>query len=619
MLLPIALGAAVLARNGTATLAVDDVKPGMKGYGLTVFRGQKPERFDVEVIDVLHNFRADQDLILVRTRHPILEQAITVAGMSGSPVYLEGKLAGAYAYAWPYGKEQVAGVTPIANMFAEIDRAIHPELWRALGLPTAHLAARDGAAHSTRAPRFAGLPTYRPSQKHDAFSALRMAARKAGVSGGGAASDTGRGPQPAATPLLLGGVTEAVTDTLEPLLDPFGLVPMQTGGAQRLGSGDERAKPPRYRDGGAIGVQLIRGDVTATAVGTVTHVADRRLVAFGHPMMNQGQTALPAATARVLHVLASQRRSFKIAEAVEPLGTLVHDRQAGIVVDTELRAPTIPLRIHLKDVPAAPRNEWHMELANHRVLTPALAFTGIMNALSAAVAEQSDVMFTAKTRVTLADHGTVEIEDVGHAGHGMDNARALSSLRLFDLLDVTYGNPFEYTQVRGIDVELSLRYGREVSQIIDASTASEEVDPGETLDVYVTVRPFGKPARVETIQVPIPYSAAGEEIEIVIQPGDDVTLEPPKPTGVSDLIQIVKSGYHSTSLVASVQLPSPGLRMYGQVVRRLPGSAWDSLQRQNQAERAAVFPTFEHHAMDVGTVLYGDAKLKLKVREQRRH
>jgi hypothetical protein len=106
----------------TTTIAVDEIRRGMRGYGLTVFQGETPERFDVEVIDVLHNFRPSQDLILVRTNHPVLMNAPTVAGMSGSPVYIEGRLAGAYAYGWPFGRDPVIGVTPIASMMAEMAR-----------------------------------------------------------------------------------------------------------------------------------------------------------------------------------------------------------------------------------------------------------------------------------------------------------------------------------------------------------------------------------------------------------------------------------------------------------------------------------------------------------------
>ena len=131
--------------------------------------------------------------------------------------------------------------------------------------------------------------------------------------------------------------------------------------------------------------------MTATAIGTVTHVARRRLVAFGHPMMNAGEVGFPTATARVLHVLASESRSFKIAEAADPLGTLVHDRQSSIVVDTRLEAETVPVSIHVEGVPDARRTEWQVEVASHRVMTPMLVLAAIANAVRATASDQTHV------------------------------------------------------------------------------------------------------------------------------------------------------------------------------------------------------------------------------------
>src|SRR5690606_35332000 len=152
--------------------------------------------------------------------------------------------------------------------------------------------------------------------------------------------------------------------------EPLGRVRLQAGGGGR--SRPSAGDVTEFVDGGAIGVQLIRGDVNATAIGTITHVAGRRLVAFGHPMMEAGELGLPTATARVLHVLASESRSFKIAEAIEPKGTLIHDRQAAIVVDSNLAASTVPVSLRLRGLEGAPRTEWSMEVASHRVLTPVL-------------------------------------------------------------------------------------------------------------------------------------------------------------------------------------------------------------------------------------------------------
>ena len=168
-------------RQKLDTISVEHIKPGMTGFGLSVFRGTKPERFPVEVIDVLHRFRPGQDLILVRTPHPLLNETKAVAGMSGSPIYLDGKLAGAYAYGWPFSTEPVVGVTPIANMLAELARPLDPTIWRILGpLPNkAEPIAQLRHGTPSQPPHTQGpLPAYRGQEPRDALWATRQLAKQ---------------------------------------------------------------------------------------------------------------------------------------------------------------------------------------------------------------------------------------------------------------------------------------------------------------------------------------------------------------------------------------------------------------------------------------------------------
>ena len=592
----------------------------MTGYGLTVFRGTEPERFDVEVIDVLHGFRPDQDLILIRTPNPILDHAHSVGGMSGSPIYLDGKLAGAYAYGWPFGRDPIAGVTPIANMLPEMDRPFRPDSIPGIR-PLAGLRGRG--ARSQRADRsnrrrssrgLAGLPAYR-GDRTDAFGPLRAhLARRPPVAEGRM--------RPAATPLMLGGFTDEVATVLGNELEGLGWVPLQGGGGRRARRRTPRANPeqrPHFVDGGAIGVQLVRGDVSATAIGTVTHVGTgRRLVAFGHPMMNAGELGLPTSTARVLHILASVARSFKIAEAEEPLGTLVHDRQAAIVVDTGLEAPTVPMRLKLNGLVQPPRTEWNVELASQRLLTPMLIFSTLANAIKASSSDQTDVMFTARYTVTIDGMDPIRLEDHGYMTSGPGDIRALSRLRLFDLVEIAYGNPFQQSRLRNIDLELDLTFGDETLTIVEAAVASTEVDPGSTVDVRVRLRRFDQSEIIRTIPVQIPERLAGEDVKIDLTPGHQVSVEHPVPRDMQDLVNRVYQSYDARSVVAELKMPSRGLRFPGHVVRSLPRSALDALQRQSGTEPGNPFVTQVRQSVDVGQVVYGSADLTLTVRERPR-
>jgi len=622
-----------LARGASPTIGVSEITPGMKGYGLTVFRGERPERFDVEVIDVLKNFRPDQDLILIETHHPILEQALTVGGMSGSPIYLDGRLAGAYAYGWLFGKEPIAGVTPIASMLAELARPVDPEIWKALGtLPRAALPtprrkagrAADAAAEGSRSTRpslarLAGLPPQLGLEHTDALWPLRQHARALGLAPGTRRDepDLPRYGRPtlvsATTPLLLSGLDERVAKLLGDELEPFGLATLQAGGGGAAPKSAPQA-PAHFVDGGSIGVQLIRGDINATAIGTVTYVEGKRLAAFGHPMMNAGQPALPTCTARVLHVLASQQRSFKIAEALTPLGTLIQDRQAAIVIDTSLRADTVPMAIRIHGVPDAPRKEWNLELAAQRMITPMLAMSALINAVTVSAGDRSDVMVDATSNVWISGHGKLTVNDRRWAPVGA--AGALSQLRLFDLVDVAYGNPFEDTRLERIEVDVNLRFARELVEIIDARVHASEVDPGRDLNVYLTLRRYGRPEETRLVTVPIPARAAGQKIEVAFDAGPSVDLERPTPDSLDQIFDNVRLGYPGTSMVVSTKLPTQGLRMRGHVVRDLPGSAYDTLQIGADAQRGLPFSTAMRTELPMGDVVYGSARLFLDVRSE---
>src|SRR5262249_50904632 len=255
----LALGASVPLARGDAkapTISVDEIKEGMKGYGLTVFHGTQPERFDVEVIGVLHEFRPGEPLIVIRTPNPRLDIVKTVHGMSGSPIFLDGRLAGAYSYALSqFPIEPVAGVTPIDLMLTEMRRPIPPGFWpleRAAPLPVGRQAPLRPAAHAS-AETFDGPPGTYDLQTH----ALQLAGRTA---------EPASGVRPAATPIMMAGVTDHAAAALRKLLAPLGLDAEQGGG----GDAHDPAAPAHFVNGGGLGVQLARGDLSLMGLGTAT-------------------------------------------------------------------------------------------------------------------------------------------------------------------------------------------------------------------------------------------------------------------------------------------------------------------------------------------------------------
>jgi hypothetical protein len=574
-------------------MSVAEIRPGMRGYGLSVFRGTEPERFDIEVIDVLENFRPDQDLVLIKTPHPLLERTGSVAGMSGSPIYIQDRLVGAYAYGWSFGKDPIAGVTPIANMLKELDRPIRPVLGPPLPLAKRAVPPREAASRHER---------------RDAFWALSRRAEQG--------SAQGAAFQPAATPLLVGGMTGPVAELLREKLAPLGLHVLEAAGGAR--KRPHEASPAGYVEGGSIAVTLVRGDIQATGVGTVTHVDGKRVIAFGHPMLDAGEAHLPTATARVLHVMASERSSFKIAEALRPLGSLVHDRQSAIVVDTDLTARTIPVRIQLRGLGELPRDTWQVEVASHRLLTPSLVLSALSSALGAAVNDTADMMYRAESVVTLRGHGPQRVVDEGFAPLGVAQASALARLRLFDLIDIAYANPFEKAEIERVDISLDLRFGRDVTELVGAQLSEAEIDPGQPARVVLSLRPFNGEIEQRVVEVPLPATLAGEHIEIEILPGSQARLEQPVPQRLSDLLQIARSGLPSTSLSIHVQRRGRGISLASHVVKNLPGSVVDLFSTSRDTARSPAFVTEERTTLPMGRIMSGSAKLSLEVRKEKR-
>ena len=594
----------VNAQSAPGFIHVDEIRPGMKGYGLSVFVGSEPERFDVEVIDVLHQFRPNQDLILIRTPHPLLDRARGVAGMSGSPIYLDGRLAGAYAYGWSYGIDPVVGVTPIANMLAELERPVRLEMF-----PGARPLRRRPSAKTTpqRPPkeRLAGLPPFRGEHEVDALSTIRALKEKRTL------TKAPIGLHRASTPIMLGGLHDSVAHMLAKELEPLGFVATQAsvGGSSNRG-------PKHFEPGGAVAVQLARGDIAITGVGTVTHVdSGGRVLAFGHPMMDAGATGLPTATARVVHVLVSQSRSFKIAEAAHSLGALVQDRQPAIVVDPDIEAASIPIRVKVNGVEGAPKTEWHVEVASHRIITPTIVFTVIANAIKSTAGDATDVIFRAKSKIGIEGHGVVSLDEQGFSPTGAASGAVFSQLRMFGLMEAAFANAYETSRVTSIDLELDLEMSRQVFQISDASVAYDEVDPGEEVPIYVRLRRVDQPDTIRAVKVRVPEAAAGKTVRVAVIPGNNVAVEQPRARSLGDLIERANRRYPATSVVVALQMPTRGLRFEGHVVDSLPASALNSLQLVSSTENSKPFVTQSRTEIQMQQVVIGGANLVLRVRE----
>ncbi len=614
----IGAGVATAAADPPDVMPLSDVKPGMKGYGLTVFSGTTPEKFDVEVISVLKNFRPSQDLILIKTpNHPRLDAARVVAGMSGSPIYLNNKMIGAYAYGWIAGVEPIAGVTPIRNMLDDLARPI-PKVVMPGGAAPLPAAAIDAAkpktadastttpAGATKSPRmYAGS-----AEGYDLATHAKQIAAKSATA---LAPPQGVGLQRASTPLLLGGVSTTSMKIANDLLQPMGFEPVQAGGG---GSGKPAADAPtKFVDGGAIGVQLIRGDMSAMGLGTVTRVSGDKLVAFGHPMMNGGIESFPTAIAKVHWILASFQRSFKLGEASRPMGALVNDRQASIVVDTAATAMTIPMVMKIEGVDGAPKTTWNMEVTHDKFMAPMFAAVALGNAVETTTAERRDMTWRATSKLKLAKYGTLTFDDFGSGDGGQPGPEDFIRGRLVRAMGSLMNNQWEDVKVESIEMTMRVTFEREVSLLKGTKLLDPELDAGQSARIELTLLPYGGKPETKTISVPIPAELAGRDVDIEIAPGYEIEKAQPSPSSVAELVSILPNMMHDgESVVATIRLREAGATFAGKLASRLPAGAVDTLRSASDSEGPEMFASVTHHVVPMKRFVVGRDTVRVKVR-----
>ena len=559
-------------------LPVRAIKKGMKGYGLTVFEGTRPERFDVEVIDVLENFRPKQELILIKTIHPRLDVTKIVAGMSGSPVYIDGKMIGAYAYGWTFGVEPVAGVTPIRAMLDDLARPLPPTL---RGSPL-KLLPEPGAEKARSRASLGQL-----GSGSDLGYDVRAHARAlAGADGGGAALTT------VSTPLLLSGFSPGALGVAREVLEPLGLLPLQAGGS---GSATARPSQGGFVDGGAIGVSLVSGDVSGMGLGTVTRVEGDRLVAFGHPMMGLGVTSLPTCEARVLWFMASQMRSFKMGEEGAARGTLVNDRQSSIVVHQDAKPRTVPVTLRIEGEPGAPFSDWSFTVAHDRFATPAFLGMAIGSGLEAAAAERRDVTYTLRTRLEFDGFPALEFEDYGSSPTGTPGTSELMESDFLRAVGAAYNNPWQDVALARVDVVAKLRFARDVAVLRAVELLTPEVDPGETVRIRVLLEPHGKPRETRVLSVTLPIELEDRDVTLEIAPGYDVARPLAPAENLAELLANLQNPTEAPqSLVVSYDSGQTGAAYHGVVADGLPAGALDRLSSSRSSLSVSRFESSRH-------------------------
>ncbi|HVV49602.1 MAG TPA: SpoIVB peptidase S55 domain-containing protein [Polyangia bacterium] len=588
-----------------AIMPLADVKPGMVGQALTVFQGTKPEPFKVRVVAVMRNFLPKEDVILIRAEDPRVEFSGIVAGMSGSPVYIDGKLVGAVAYAWSFAKEPLGGVTPIESMLAERrrPRRIPREVFAA-GAPRDQqiIAAEGMGPRVPAAVRSALASTGAGFEAPDAF------ARGLGLP----PITPGAGNEPrlirASVPLSVSGFSPRTVGELGDALRPTGLVPLQAGGGRKLG-------PPaagHVEPGSAIGVELVRGDMSTVATGTVTYVNGSDVLAFGHPLFGIGEVYLPLVDAEIYTFLPSLSQSFKMSAPLNEVGTLVQDRPACIMGDLDARTTMLPVDVRVTGPGVEPRL-FHAEVARNRRLTPMLASMVVGNAIADAEPDVTDMIVTVTSKVGVKGFAPLELRDQIFSPEGV-SSHALASSRGLKAVGELLFNPFEPVVLDRMDVDVRVEFRRDVAEIVGVALPTQEVHAGDTVDMRVTMRPYAGSEYVETVPVIIPRTVAGQTLKIEVSSGAAVKPDMPAAETLPVYMDNLRKAYSASAIVVTLQTPDDGASLRGRLISGMPASALDTLRSGNQTARAGTYHIADRTVFPARQLVSGKEDLTVAVR-----
>ena len=491
-----------------AIMPLDQIHEGMKGTALTVFQGVKPESMDVEVLGVMRNVNGPKgDIILVRLHGTKPEYTGVVAGMSGSPVYFDGKLAGALAFRiGEFSKEPIAGVTPIEEML-EINALDHS---------SARSSARGSARDRAQSPASASLRASSP----DTTSPNQGGATQTASPGETAALPTQSYSNyltPIETPLVFNGFSDETLQRYASQFAAAGIVPVMG-----IGSASDRKQPEPIEAGSAVSAVLVRGDMDIAATCTVTYVDPERLLACGHPLLQFGEVDLPMTKATVLATLPSPLNAFKIVNTTETVGAFVQDRQNGIMGVPGRESKMIPVTVAMHSVGehGTATKEFHYEILNNARLSPLAMMATVFNALHGTNEYGEDITYRMNGVLSVKGYPEVTLRNMFAPQDNGQPAAALAAASIGERFGRIYSNPFDAPDVQGVRLDFDLVRERRSARLEAARTDMTEARPGDQIMVETVIRPYRGERLVRQIPIRIPTSTSKGTLRILVSDGD---------------------------------------------------------------------------------------------------
>jgi hypothetical protein len=607
--------AAVLACAGVAHAGPPEIYPlskvqrGQTGYGMTTMAGTTPERFTFEIVSVVHNFLPKQDIILVKSDDPKLAITGFWQGMSGSPLYLDDKLLCAFSYGFRFNKVALGGCTPLEYMKKDGD-AFRRATVRASAnggpktVQAASASLEDWRRLTPTVDAGAALAALGPAHKSWLLSAPLPSPVSHGI-------ETDGQTMQASVPLSVAGFSAPAFGALEKLFGDSDVVPVRAGGTSTIPT---EGGPKQFVMGGSIAVELIRGDMSAAAVGTVSYVDGAKILAFGHPMFQSGETYAPVATAIVHTVIPSAQSAFVMASAANEIGSLVQDRQSAIMADTGLRSPTIPVDITIVSTSGthSDKGTFHVELLDNKFMTASLAGAALQNAVNYYLPDHEDVTARVESSVRIKGQQPIEFVDYLYANDGA--ASVMGAVRGLRVLVPLMLNPFAPVTIEHVDIKVDLRFEANFGEIKEVRVPAAELVAGERNTVQVRMSTWDGKDILEDVPVDVPASLAGGIVQLEITAGDSAKLDAAPPVDLPSLLAAFRKLLPGNVWAVTLYPADEGVALDGKLVRDLPASALDKLHPQSHTQRAAVYKPIARTIVPTKRVVNGTSSTLVRVR-----
>ncbi|HSV33827.1 MAG TPA: hypothetical protein VLH87_06855, partial [Pyrinomonadaceae bacterium] len=572
-------------------LPLDDVRAGMKGVARTVFAGSDTEEFGVEILGVLPGFPgARQSTIIGRLSGSNVDRTGVFAGMSGSPVFIDGRLVGAIAYSFPFSKEAICGITPIAQMIDIFEQGNDkPASSEPRSFSFSQLASAEWKASLPRQP----------------VSAMTLIAPV--TAGSPLIPLMGQQIQPIATPVVFSGISQESLSLFSSELTNSGLLPVSgVGGSAaitRMAAANERTLTP----GTTVSVQLVRGDYSVAAAGTVTFRDGDRVYAFGHPFLSLGTADMPMTEGSVVTVIPNTYNSFKLAVPGQMVGAISQDRSTGVFGQLGHAPKMIPVKINLH-TSRGRTEQFSYEVVNDEFLTPLLVNLTIFNSIAARERSLGESTISIRGQINLKGHDPIAIERRFSNG----NAPMLAAGSVATPISALLGSGFDGVDINAIDLDVTSSDARNTATLERISLDRTEISRGARVEIQAYVRTDSGKQFVERIPVEIPADLPPGQLLIFV--GDGSALQESSsarafvPRDLGQLVNTINKLKKNDRLYVRLYRTTPGVVIGTSEMPNLPPSVVATLNNERSSGGytvTALSPIYEQELAPAEFVISG--------------